>query len=403
MVGPVGLRDWFTGRDTSAAFAAVPLASERGGEAFAVDATSVDPAVFGLAGYVSPVGPVARVDRTSAMQVPAVKRIRDLVAGSLGQLPLGLVDPAGNPVAWSLFEQPEVGIPRTVTLTETFEDLLFEKFAWWLVTEYQWNGYPKYVRRIHPGQVTTDDRGNCWIEGERRDPGQVIRFVSPNDALLVAGARAIRTCQLLDAAAARHAEGIPPVDYFRPADDADPFPTDDAAKTFLASWRDSRQARSTGYVPAGLVYESGGWDPAKLQLAEQRQHAVLEIARVAGVDPEELGVSTTSRTYANQWDRRKAFLDFTLGGYRQAFEDRVSMTDVSPRGYLGRLDLDAFLRSDPKSRFEAYRLGLDVGVYAEGEPRQLEGRSPDAAANGRGGTPEQPTSTAATPPTEVNP
>lgn len=395
MVGRVGFLGWFSaGRDVSAAFDAVPLRAEREAQ-FAVDANAIDPAVFGLEAYISPTAPAARIDRRSAMQVPAVKRCRDLIAGSLGTLPLGLYRQNGEHTGWALFEQPEVGIPRTVTLTRTFEDLLFEAESWWLVTEFGWHTYPTRARRIAPGGATMDDRGNVWIDGTRQDPAKVIRFESPNDGLLTAGARAIRTCLLLDAAAAQAAEGVPPVDYFTPADDmADPFQDETETATFLADWQTARRTRRTAWVPSAVKYNEGGWDPAKLQLAEQRQHAVLEIARVAGVDPEELGVSTTSRTYANQFDRRKAFLDFTLGGYRQAFEDRVSMTDVSPRGYAGRLDLDAFLRSDPLSQYQAISAGLEVGAILPEEVRPMVGRPEGTSTDGPGGPAEAPQPTA---------
>lgn len=202
------------------------------------------------------------------------------------------------------------------------------------------------------------------------------RFDSPTDGLLVAGARAIRTALLLDTAAANAANGVPPLDYFTPAGDADPA-DDTTVSTLLAEWQTARQDRRTAYVPAALQYHDGtGWNPEQLQLADQRQHAVLEIARAAGVDPEEVGVAITSRTYFNADDRRKSFTDFTLGQYRQAVEDRLSMGDVTPRGQYSKLNLSAFLRSDDLTRMQVYAAGLQVGVYAEGEPRQLEDRPP---------------------------
>lgn len=106
-------------------------------------------------------------------------------------------------------------------------------------------------------------------------------------------------------------------------------------------------------------------------------HAVLEIARISGVDPEELGVSTTSRTYANQFDRRKAFLDFTLGPYITVIEQTLSGPNVTPRGYRARFDLDAFLRSDPAGRFAAYKVGLEVGALTEAEIREAEDKPLD--------------------------
>jgi hypothetical protein len=213
-----------------------------------------------------------------------------------------------------------------------------------------------------------------WVPDEH-----LIRFDGPNDPLLVAGARAIRACLALDAAALRHADGAPPLDFFTPADGAD-LGEDADVQGMLDAWRLARQTRSTGYVPGALKYNVAGWDPEKLQLAEARQHAVLEIARLMGVDPEELGVSTTSRTYNNAFDRRKAFVDFTLGAYRQAFEDRLSMNDVSPRGYKARLDLSDFLRSDDKTRMEVYEKGLAVGAITHEEIRVNE-KKPELTAD----------------------
>lgn len=354
------------------------------GPVFAVDESAIDPAVFGLTSYASPTAIAPRIDRRTAMQVPAVKRCRDLIAGSIGGLPIDLFDPrraASN--ASPLFSQPEAAVPRSVTMTRLVEDLLFERIGWWRITELAWQGYPTQVERIEPRRVNVLDKdapcthsmcsGRVFIDGTHVADADVIRFDSPNDALLVAGARAIRTCLALDSAASRYADGAPPVDYFTPAEGTDPAEDADIVK-MLDSWQEARRARSTGYVPAALKYNIGGWNPEQLQLADARQHAVLEIARTCGVDPEELGVSTTSRTYANQFDRRKAFLDFTLGGYMRAIEDRLGMGDVTPPGYYSRFNLSAFLRSDDLTRYQTYAAGLAVGALVQPEIRQLEDR-----------------------------
>ncbi|MCM0618770.1 phage portal protein [Nocardioides bruguierae] len=352
--------------------------------AFAVDAESVPPEAYGLTSYAAPVTAVARVGRREAIQVAAVKRSRDLIAGSLGSLPLQVVrsDLRVEPTSW--LHQPERDVPRSVTMTRTIEDLLFEGIAWWKVTAFDWRGFPAQVRRLDPRSVDVqkDGRVHVTLDGHRGTAdewpkdGELIRFDSPNDPLLTAGARAIRQCLLLDRAAQRYADGAPPGDYFSAADNTDPFDSEDEVRELLLDpWHQARQARSTAWVPAGVSYHASTFNPEQLELAAQRQHAVLEIARVAGVDPEELGVSTTSRTYANQFDRRKAFLDFTLGGYRAAIEDRLSMGDVTPRGSTVRYDLDAFLRTDPLARYQAYKAGLEVGaIQDQGEVRALEGK-----------------------------
>lgn len=353
------------------------LEADSASTTFAVDAESFPSSVVGLESYTSPTASVPRVSRKEAVQVPAVKRSRDLIAGSLGQLPLSVVRANLTVETTSWLQQPEKNVPRSVTMTRLVEDLLYEQIAWWRIVETDYRDFPARVKRLRPGQVSIDeDEGKVYVDGKHVPDEQLIRFDSPNDALLIAGARAIRQCLLLDQAAQRYAEGAPPGDYFTPADPTvDPFETPEELQTALLDpWQTARQARSTAYIPAAVNYHSGGFNPEQLELADQRQHAVLEIARVAGIDPEELGVSTTSRTYANQYDRRKNFLDFTLGAYRAAIEDRLSMGDITPRGSVVRFDLDAFLRSDAESRYRAYELGLKVGAIAPEEIRPAEGK-----------------------------
>lgn len=340
-------------------------------EAFAVDAESIDPAVFGLASYESPTAPAPRIDRRSAIQVPAVKRCRDLIAGTIGALPLDLYDAQREQVSSSLFEQPERHRPRSVTMTQTIEDLLFEGIAWWRILERDWRGYPTFVKVLKPREVTVDeDAGKVYVNGKHVDDSELIRFDSPNDPLLVAGARAIRTCLRLDVAAGKYADGTPPIDWFESDD-----PVDDPAG-LVTDWHEARRNSVTGFVPYGVKYKRDGWTPEQLQMADARQHAVVQIANVAGVDSEALNVSTTSRTYFNAEHKRKELVDFTLGGYLVAVEGRLSMNDVSPRGHYAKHNLDAFLRSDTKTRYETYAIGIDKRFLSEEEVRELEDRPP---------------------------
>ncbi len=338
---------------------------------FAIDADAIDPAVFGLTSYAATAAKAPRIDRATAMQVPAVKRARDLIAGSIGGLPLAGYDGNRLPVTVQLFEQPERNTPRSVTMARTAEDMFFEGIAWWKITEYSpidQSLYPSRGVRLKPSEVVVRD-GRVYVNGRLTPDDQLIRFDSPNDPLLISGARAIRTALALDAAASRFADGTPPMDYFTPAD-----PDDEPAnpQAYIDSWAAARRANATAYVPGSMVYHTGGWNPEQLQLSDARQHAVLEIARAVGIDPEELGVSTTSRTYANSFDRRKAFIDFTLAGYINAIADRLSMDDVTPPGQYARFNLDYFLRSDAVSRYAAYRAGLDVGALDHTDIARLE-------------------------------
>lgn len=352
------------------------------GEQFDVTAADVPAGFFGMTSYPSTPALAGRIDRASAMQVPAVKRARDLIAGTLATLPLQLFGPGNVAVVpdWAqsvaqLSTQPERHTPRSVTLARTFEDLLFEGVAWWLITDYGWHTYPTEAVRLDPRTVSMSTEGRLYITRDGNtgqavqwvEDRDIIRFDSPNDPLLVAGARAIRTCLRLDEAASNMSDGTPPVDYFTPADDID-MPDDDV-RAILNGWQEARRKRATGYVPAALKYNISGWSPEQLQLADARQHAVLEIAREAGISPEYLGVSTTSRTYANAQDERRHLIDFTLAGYMRAFEERLSMPDVTPRGYSVRFNLSDFMRSDDQTRMTVAAAGKAANILTEPEAR----------------------------------
>src|SRR5690606_9946756 len=118
------------------------------------------------------------------------------------------------------------------------------------------------------------------------------------------------------------------------------------AQQFLDDWAAARRQRSTGYVPVALKHNTNNVNPEQLQLAEARTFAIAEIARLTGIDAAALGVSTTARTTVNTQDRRAPRLDCVFGPYRRAIEDRLSMPDVTPRGFVARFDTADFARAD---------------------------------------------------------
>lgn len=321
-----------------------------------------------------------RVSRAEAMSVPAVKRARDLICGTLGTLPIRVHNRRREVVQNFLMEQPEPDVARTVTMTRTFEDMLFEERAWWRITGFAANGFPSQVRRLEPRSVQVRENARVYVARDGSPQGQAFEFVpdelliridSPNDPLLVAGARAIRAALLLDQTAARNAKEQLPLGYFAPREGTDPG-TKEEIEEYLDDWEDARARRAWGYVGAALEAKPLQWNPEQLELGAMRDHAVLEIARLAGIDPEDLGVSTTSRTYANAEQRRLDLLDFTLSAYVAAFESRMSMGDVTPSGQYVKFQYAGFLRSDTKTRMETYKLGREVGVYNDERIAELE-------------------------------
>src|SRR6266508_1490129 len=69
-----------------------------------------------------------RISRAEALQVPAVLRARNLIAGTVGSLPLVTIGPDRREVAgtYLLGGNIDPEIPNSVMVAYTLEDLLFE-------------------------------------------------------------------------------------------------------------------------------------------------------------------------------------------------------------------------------------------------------------------------------------
>ncbi len=328
------------------------------------------------------------IGRAEALSVPAVQRGRNLMC-SISTLPLVQYGPGREVVRNPLLEQFDPDVPNVVHLSQTIEDLLFEGISWWRITAFAFDDYPLSVRHLDVGSVSLqppggrspaplpageDPRGAIvYVDGRPVTATQMIRFDSPNPAVLKVGGRAIRRALLLDKAAATYASDPRPLDYFTPAPDSDPV-DDDEVKGILADWRAARRKRSTAWVPQALQYNTVDVpSPADLQLVELQKQASLDIANALGLDPEDLGVSTTSRTYQNAIDRRRDRINDVLSPFMRAVTDRLSMGDVTKRGYRVAFDLDDYLKSNPTERWATYRTAKEIGVLDAEEIREREG------------------------------
>ena len=244
-----------------------------------------------------------RVSRQEALQVPAVIRGRNLIAGTLATLPIHVRDKTNHIVSpTTLFDQIDPDIPNVVTFALTYEDLLFEGVSWWQVVEWGWHGYPTYARHIDHRRVQI----TSWIEPVEGQPGyqsvwqprvyidgrpmtdnQIIRFDSPNPPLLIHAARAIRAALELDKTASRYAAEAMPLGILTPKEGTRINEDETFITGLLDKWETSRNRRVWAYLGAALEAKVLQFNAEQIQLADQRQHAVLEIARAFGVDPDE--------------------------------------------------------------------------------------------------------------------
>lgn len=326
---------------------------------------------------------IGKVTRQEALKVTPVKRARDLIAGAIGQLPLRMYDPNNRVIDWSLFTQPEAGTAPSITWTNVVEDLLFFGVAWLKVTHLGWHNRPVEVMRLDPETVPIQKKSvttECGSVMVWPDVPGMIRIDSPNEGILTAGASAIRAVTRLQRAALNYVDGVPPQDWFEPTDGYDPYDSDQIDE-LLEDWLARRRARATGYVPSGLKYNVNNLKALDMQLNEAREFATTEIARLTGIDAEELSVSTTSRTYANMQDRRRHRTEDVLGPYTTAIEGRLTMNDVTPQGYASRHDTSGYLRLDDYAAAQTDQILINAGIVTRNEVRAKRGLEPIAGGD----------------------
>jgi hypothetical protein len=317
------------------------------------------------------------ISRDMALQVAAVQRGRNEIC-AISTLPLRLYKGV-EPVDSALFRQFDLDVPNVVHMALTVEDLAFEAIAWWRVLARDFEGYPAVVRRIDPARVTvnppsgyargpyvwiTTDSGKGYEQVWARD---MIRFDSPNPGILKANARAVRIAYKLDQLTEMYADNPALREYFTDGDNLDTDPlTDDEIDGFLAEYGAMRQFRPYGWIPSTVKRSDvSAPSPKDLTLVELRQEVNLAIANGLGVDPEDLGVSTTSRTYFNSVDKKQDKINRVYGAYMAAITDRLKMGDVTKRGYEPRFDLADYLKSDPVTQAGYWRALQDMRIVDE--------------------------------------
>lgn len=313
------------------------------------------------------------ISRGAAIRLPAVKRGRDLIAGTIATLPL-VARLADRTERQDLPVLQRLDPSRSYAwmIASTVDDLMFYGVSWWHVTSRSSStGLPVAYERLDPRSLSlqeqpynittpysTTAQTRIWDD----DP-DIIRFDAITDPLLTVAAGTIRNALRLEAAAAMYSDGTPPAEWFEPADGVDPEDTDVAE--FMAAWEAARRTRTSAYVPAAFKRYTDGFNPDQLQMSESRQQVALQIANFLGIDGEDVNVPVTTRTYFNAQDRQQQRIRSTLALYFAPIEQRLSMDDVTPHGTRVLFDLSELLRADDMTRFQAYAAGRAVGVYED--------------------------------------
>jgi HK97 family phage portal protein len=331
------------------------------------------------------------VTRQQALQVPAIKRCRDLICGTIASIPLEYYkkstgEKIGAP-RW--VEQPSKAQPRFETIYFTLDSLLMYGVAYWVITEtYLEDNRMANAEWVANSRVTfVTDSTNSYITEYYLDGkplpmsglGSLITF-QKDEGILAVGGTTIKAA--LDAqASASIALQTPSATGFLKNTGADLPPAE--VSGLLAAWKRARQNNGTAYLTSTIDYQTIGFSPKDMGYNDAIQNLATECARLCSVDPYYVSASqNTTMTYANVQDERKQMVAFTLQPYVSAIESRLSMNDVSTDGHYVKFALDdSFLRTEPMERLLVLEKMLALGLITTEQAMEMEDLSPNGNGN----------------------
>ncbi len=333
------------------------------------------------------------IDRNFALQVSSVARCRNLVAGVISSIDLGLYkkstgEKLGSPV-W--LEQPDQRQPRSVTIAATVDSLMFYAVAYWRVTSlYADDGRPSGFEWVANNRVTytTNKFGtevkDYFVDGQlvpMAGIGSLVTFQSLLPGVLQSASTTIKAAWDVQKAAAVSA-ATPMATTILKNNGAD-LP-ESQIQGILAGWNSARRNRSTAYLTSTLSAENIGFSPKEMGYVDFSQYLATEISRAMNVPSYLISADmNNSMTYQNILDGRKEFVAYSLQPYISAIEDRLSMNDITNSSNQVRFAVDdTFLRVDAKDRLEIIEKMLNLDLIDVNQARQMEQLTPlgDASA-----------------------
>lgn len=163
----------------------------------------------------------------------------------------------------------------------------------------------------------------------------------------------------------------------------------EAAKTLRESlqalYGGSENAGKIGVLEEGMQWKEISATPHDAELSEARRLAVLEVARIFNI-PAPLLNELSNANYSNVVEMRRQFAAGTVQPWLVRWEQAILrdlFSEEGRRSHEIEFDTDLLVRSDILTRFQAYRIGRETGVYSANDLRRFENLNPrtDSEAN----------------------
>lgn len=133
-------------------------------------------------------------------------------------------------------------------------------------------------------------------------------------------------------------------------------------------------------MDGGAKFEKMSMTPEDAEFLDARRMSNEDVARIFGMPPTTVGL-VDKATYSNTEQEARALVQNALGPLAARVEaamQRCLLTDAGRQSLYVEHDLSGILRGDVQARFEAYRIGREIGVYSANDVRKRENEPPIA-------------------------
>lgn len=332
----------------------------------------------------------------NAMSIPGAWRASVLLSDLLGQVPWNAYrQPVGQPEQLilprpPLLEQPNPPFTRMTTFSSWALDLIYHGNALGVIAARNQQGWPTAalavpannvsVRRVTPFVDSPLPVGALEYKIGSLSLGsdEVIHIMGPCEPGAVRGMGVLEAhINTLDLASEQQRQARSISTHGVPTgvlQSTDPDLEEDEALELKASWLRSQTTRSVAVLNASTTFQPLSWNPEELELVEARKFSLTELELIFGLPVGWLGGQASSRTYANIEQDAVNLLKFSLGGHLARYEQTLSL--AFPRGTQARANVDAVLRADTLTRYQAHAIGIASGFLLDDEAREMEHRLP---------------------------
>jgi HK97 family phage portal protein len=150
------------------------------------------------------------------------------------------------------------------------------------------------------------------------------------------------------------------------------------------AWLESQRDRTIAALGPTVAFTPLSWNPEQLQMVEARKFTLSELELIFEMPVGFLGGMTSSRSYANIEQDATNLVKFPgVGSDVAQFEQTLSLS--FPPETEARANLDAILRADTLTRYQAHQIALGGKPWMNvDEVREYEHRPPMAVADDSG-------------------